>query len=86
MFSGFCSPSPPSNFNPRVARSACEDGDEDLDVDDDDENVDNVDDDGGDNDNDDDCHLKGWVRVGKHSEGCFTVSWGLLQVDDHLHQ
>ena len=55
-----------------------EDGDEDLDVDDDDENDDDNDDNG--------YHLKSWVCVGKHSESCFTVPWGLLQVDDHLHQ
>ena len=65
-------------------QEAPEDGDEGLDIDYDDENDDDYGDvDGGD---DDGCHLKGWVCVGKHSESCFTVPWGLLQVDDHLHQ
>ena len=33
---------------------------------------------------DDECHLKCGICVGKHTEGSFTVSWRLLEVDDHL--
>ena len=43
-------------------------------VDDDDDNDDEDVDDG----DDVGCHLKGWVCVGKHSESCFTIPWGLL--------
>ena len=36
-------------------------------------------------DNHNNIDLEGWICVGKNAEGGFAISWGLLQVNDHLN-